>query len=78
MNLGGSMVVLDGDRSYTQNKESNEKTQINDEQGQCVMCRWTPVKEGEVAKETEKVLKGDRFAGLAAEPKVHQDFSRRA
>ncbi len=25
---GGNVVVLDGERSYTQNKETNEKTRI--------------------------------------------------
>ncbi len=42
------------------------------------MCVWVPVKEGEVAKETEKVLKGTRFAMLATESEVHQGFTRRA
>ena len=46
--------MLDGDRSYTQNKEANEQTRINHEQGQRVMYLWAPVKEGEVAKETRK------------------------
>ena len=32
MNMGGNVVVLDGDRSHTQNKETNEKTRINYEQ----------------------------------------------
>ncbi len=41
------------------------------------MYAWVPVKEGEVVKETEKVLKGNRFAILAAESEVHQDFTRR-
>ena len=36
MNMGGDAVVLDGDKSYTQNKETNKKTRINYEQGQCV------------------------------------------
>ncbi len=41
------------------------------------MYVWVPVKEGEVARETEKVLKGNRFAILATENEVHQDFTRR-
>ena len=64
MNVGGNVVVLDGERSYTQNKETGRKTRINYEQGQYVMCVWVPVKEGEVAKETEKVLKGNRFRDI--------------
>ena len=39
---------------------------------------WVPVKEEEVAKETEKALKGNRFAILATESEVHQGFARRA
>jgi hypothetical protein len=37
--------VLDGDRSYIQNKEASKKTRINYEQGQSVMYVWGPVKE---------------------------------
>ncbi len=77
MNMGGKVVVLDCDRSYTQNKETSGKTRINYEKGQYVMCVWAPVKEGEVAKETEKALKRNRFAMLAAESEVRQDFARR-
>ncbi len=77
MTMGGNVVVLDRDRSYTQNKETNEETRISYEQGQCVVCVWAPVTEGEVAKETEKVLKGNRFATPATESEVHQDFTRR-
>ncbi len=40
------------------------------------MCVWVPVKEGEVVKETERALKGDRFAILATESEVQQDFKR--
>ena len=71
------MVALDGDKSYMQNKETNEKTRVNYEQGQCVIYFWVPVREGEAAKETEKVLKGNRFAVLATESEVHQGFTRR-
>ena len=70
--------MMDGDVSYAQNKETNKKTRINYEQGQYVMYVWVPVQEGEVAKETEKVLKGNRFAILAAESDVYQGFTRRA
>ena len=44
-----------------QNKETSERTLINYEQGQRVVCAWATVKEGEVAKETETALKGSRF-----------------
>ncbi len=78
MNVGGNAVVLDGEGSYTQNKEMSEKTTINNEQGQYVMCGWVPVKEGEVAKEMEKVQKGNRFSILATESQDQQVFTRRA
>ncbi len=78
MNMGGNVVVLDGDKNYVQNKETNKKTRTNYEQGQYVMCVWAPVREGEVAQETEKAPKGNRFAMLAAEGDVHKGFTRRA
>ena len=69
------MVVLDGARSYMQHKENGQKTRINYEEGHYVMYLRLPSK-GEVAQaETEKALKGDRFAILAAESE--QVFSRR-
>ncbi len=77
MSVGGNVVVLDGDASHMQNKETKQKTRINYEQGQYVTYVWAPAKEGEVAKQTEKALKGNRFAILAAESKVHQGFTRR-
>ena len=67
MNLGGNVVVLDGRRSYVQNKESRQKAKIHYEDGQYVMYLWPPSKGEEAQKETEKVLKGNRFAILAAE-----------
>ncbi len=72
------MVVLDGEGSYTQSKELNEKTRMNYEQSQHVTYVWAPEKEGEVAKGTGRVLKGNRFAILATESEVQQDFTRRA
>ncbi len=77
MDMGGNAAVLDGDKSYAQNKETDNKTRINDEQGQYVMCIWAPVKEGEAAKETEKVLKGNRLAILATESEVRLGARRR-
>ncbi len=67
MNLGGSVVVLDGVNSYMQNKESGQKTRIDYEEGQCVMYLWLPPRCEEVQKKTEQVLKGNRFAILATE-----------
>ncbi len=78
MSMGGKAVVLDGDERYTQNKDTNQKSRINYEKGQHLMYVWAPVKEGEVAKETEKVLKGNLFAMLATESEVHQGFTRQA
>ena len=71
------LVVLDGDKIYMQNKEASKKTRINYEHGQHVRCLWAPVKEGEVAKETEEVLQGNRFAMLATESEDKQVFTRR-
>ncbi len=76
MNLGGNVVVLDGGRSYTQNKENGKKTRINYEEGLRVGFPWLPSKGEEAQRETEKVLKGSRFAILATESE--QVFSRRA
>ena len=75
MNLGGNVVVVDGGRSYMQNKESRQKTKIHYEDGQYVVCLSLPSKGEEAQKETEKVLKGNRFAILATESE--QVFSRR-
>ncbi len=41
------MVVLDEERSYMQNKETNRKAQIGCERGYYVMCVWSPVSDGE-------------------------------
>ncbi len=47
------------------------------EKGQRVTCIWAPVKEGGVAKETEKALKCNRIAIPATESEVQQDSIRR-
>ena len=75
MNLGGNVVVLDSERSYMQNKESGRRTRIEYEDGQYVMYLWMPSRSEEAQEETEKVLKGNRFAILATESE--QVFSRR-
>ncbi len=66
MNLGGHVSVLDGGKRHTQ-KESGQKTRIKYEEGQSVVCQWSSAKEEDAQNETEKVLKGNRFAILAAE-----------
>ena len=70
-------MVLDGEKSYMQHKESGKKTRIEYEDGQYVMYLWLPAKREEAQEETEKVLKlkGNRFAILAADSE--QVFSRR-
>ena len=68
--------MLDGGKSYMQNKENGQRTRINYEEGQYVMYLWLPSKEEEAQEETEKVLTGNRFAILATESE--QVFSRRA
>ena len=67
MNVGGNVVVLDGEKSYMHNKESGQKAKIRYEDGQYVLCLWLPTKGEEAQRKTEKVLKGNRFAILAAE-----------
>ena len=77
MNKGGNVVVLDGDKSYMQNKKTGQKSRIHYENGQYVVYMWAPTAPREVTKEEQKakpdVLKGNRFAILAAEEGV---FSR--
>ncbi len=60
-------MVLDGEKSYRQNKATGQKTRDNYEDGQYVTCTWAPSKESEVREEAKKVLKGNRFASLATE-----------
>ncbi len=67
MNLGGNDVFLDGGKSYMQNKGDGQKTMINYEEGQYVMCLWLPAKERELQEEMEKVLEGNCFAILVAQ-----------
>ena len=45
MNVGGNVVVLDGEKSYMQNKESGQKTKIHYEDGQYVMYLFCPPRE---------------------------------
>ncbi len=48
MNMGGNAVVLDGERSYMQHKESGRKSRIEYEDGQYVMYLWRPARQEEV------------------------------
>ncbi len=75
MNLGGNDVALGGGKSCMRNKANGQKTRINYEEGQCVMCLWLPSQGEEVLRDMEKVLRGNRFAILAAASE--QVFSRR-
>ncbi len=75
MNMGGNVVVLDGNRSYVQNKESGQKTRIEYEGGQYVMYVWVPSRKEVVEEESPNILKGNRFAILAADSE-EQGFTR--
>ena len=78
MNKGGNVVVLDGDRSYMQNKRTGQKSNIHYEDGQYVLYKWVPAPSKETAiQEPAKpnVLTVNRFAILAGEDPV---FSRQA
>ncbi len=67
MNLGGNVVVMDGEKSYAHNKASGQRTRIKYDDAQYVMYMWVPSMESEVEEESEEVLKGNRFAILATE-----------
>ena len=44
MNVGGNVVVLDGEKSYMQNKTTMKKTKIEYEDGQYIMYLWLPAR----------------------------------
>ena len=67
VNLGGNVVVLDAEQSYMQNKTTMKKTKIAYEDGQYIMHLWLPARQEEFATESDKVLKGNRFAMLNTE-----------
>ncbi len=46
---------------------TDQKTRIKCEGGQYVAYVWVPSQENEVREESEKILKGNRFAILATE-----------
>jgi hypothetical protein len=66
-NAGGNVVVLDGGSSYMQNKKTGQKTRIEYESGQYVMYLWVPSTKEVVERESERILKGNKFALLAME-----------
>ena len=47
MNMGGNVVVLDGEKSYMQHKESGRRTRIEYEDGQYVIYLWMPLRREE-------------------------------
>ncbi len=76
MTLGGSVLVLDVEKSPAQNKSTGRRTSFKDEDGQSVMYLWLPSKEEDAREETWKVLRGNRFAILATDGE--EVFTRRA
>ncbi len=78
MNLGRDVVVLGGNESYVQSKETGQKTRIEYEGGQCVMRLWAPSDRRIKDEEENKMLKGNKFAILATEKEdAAKDFTRR-
>ena len=67
MNMGGSLVVLDGSRSYTQNKKSGQKMRIVYEGDQYVTYLWVPSNKEIAQEESERILKVNKYAILATE-----------
>ncbi len=57
-------MVLEGERSYTQNKKTGQKTRIMYEEVKYVMHARVPSKEEEIREEPEKIFNGTRFAVL--------------
>ncbi len=56
--------MLGGGRSYVQNTETLQRTRINYEEGQYVVCACLPSKAEEAQEDTETALKGNRSAIL--------------
>ena len=78
MNLGGNAVALDGKKSYAQNKETEQRTRIEHEGGQCAIYLWAPSDRRVKDEEENKMLKGSRLAVLATEKEeLAKDFTRR-
>ncbi len=77
MNLGGSMAALDGNRSYTQNEETGQKTRIEYEEGQRTMYLRAPSNRRSKGEEENETMKGNKFAILAAEKEETTKVSTR-
>jgi hypothetical protein len=68
MNMGGNKVVLDGGRSYMENRETGKRTKIHYEGGQYIMYMWVPAKKGLASKvEKDSRSANNRFAILASD-----------
>ncbi len=59
-------MALDGDKRHMQNKELGQKTRIEHEGGQYVMYLRAPSDRRVKDEEENKILKGNKFAMLAA------------
>jgi hypothetical protein len=68
MNMGGNRVVLDGARSYMENRNSGKKTKIHYEDGQFILYLWVPAGRQRAVKEHNRMENSrNRFAILATE-----------
>jgi hypothetical protein len=83
MNMGGNKVVLDGSKSYMENKMTGRRTKIHYEDGQYILYLWVPAGKKKVESEERDYKDGNRFAILAADEERGggprpEDFLRRA
>ncbi len=70
--------MLDGSKSYVQNKATGQKTRIEYEGGQYVMYLWVPSDRRTEDEGECEMLKGNKFAILATEKEeIQKDFIRR-
>ena len=76
MNRGGNRVVLDGDESYIESKQTGRQTKIHYEQGQYILYLWVPADSSEAGTVRHQTANGSRYAILAAEDE--QGFARPA
>jgi hypothetical protein len=68
MNMGGNRVILDGSRSFMENKMSGKRTKIHYEDGQYILYLWVPAGKKDIVKDEGKGFKdGNRFAILGME-----------
>jgi hypothetical protein len=66
MNMGGNRVILDGARSYMENRSSGKSTKIHYEDGQFILYLWVPAGRRRAGKGIVE-NSGNRFAILATE-----------